>query len=87
MASDMYPHSSHHCSLQRVPLCRRTPNEAVSLEHLKKLGVLYWRLKGEEDPKLAAIREARGYSYKVPWLERSPSALLDPCNSIQTDHI
>ena len=45
--------------------CRRTPNQAVSLEHLKKLGVLYWRLKGEEDPKLAAIREARGYSYKV----------------------
>lgn len=32
---------------------------------MKKLGVLYWRLKGEEDPKLAAIREARGYSYKV----------------------
>ena len=46
-------------------LCRRTPNEAVSLDHLKKLGVLYWKLKGEEDPKLKAIREARGYSYKV----------------------
>ena len=45
--------------------CRLTPNEAVSLEHLKNLGVLYWKLKGEEDPKLAAIREARGYTYKV----------------------
>lgn len=46
-------------------LCRKTPNEAVPLDHLKKLGVLYWKLKGEEDPKLKAIREARGYSYKV----------------------
>jgi hypothetical protein len=48
--------------------CRRTPNESVSLDYLKKLGVLYWKLKGEEDPKLQAIREARGYSYKVLWL-------------------
>ena len=60
-----FPHRSHHSSLVRVPFCRRTPNERVSLEHLKKLGVLYWKLKGEEDPKLTAIREARGYSYKV----------------------
>ena len=45
--------------------CRRTPNEAVSIDNLKRLGVLYWKLKGEEDPKLQAIREARGYSYKV----------------------
>ena len=45
--------------------CRTVPNEAVSLDYLKKLGVLYWKLKGEEDPKLQAIREARGYSYKV----------------------
>lgn len=40
-------------------------NEPVSLEHLKKLGVVYWKVNGEEDPKLQAIRDARGYSYKV----------------------
>ena len=37
----------------------------MSLDYLKKLGVLYWRVDGESDPKLQAIRDARGYSYKV----------------------
>ena len=37
----------------------------MSLDYLKKLGVLYWRVDGEDDPKLQAIRDARGYSYKV----------------------
>ena len=37
----------------------------MSLEYLKKLGVLYWRVDGEDDPKLQAIRDVRGYSYKV----------------------
>jgi hypothetical protein len=32
---------------------------------LQRLGVVYWKLSGEEDPKLQAIREVRGYSYKV----------------------
>lgn len=45
--------------------CRLEPNEPVSLEHLSKLGVVYWKVNGEEDPKLQAIRDARGYSYKV----------------------
>lgn len=45
--------------------CRREPNEPVSLEHLKQLGVVYWKLTGEFDPKLQAIRDARGYTYKV----------------------
>ena len=60
--------SHAHASLKLMccPVsCRRTPNEAVSLDYLKRLGVLYWKLKGGEDPKLQAIREARGYSYKV----------------------
>ncbi|CAK0734772.1 hypothetical protein CVIRNUC_000479 [Coccomyxa viridis] len=48
---------------QRLPH-RRSPNEAVSLDYLKKLGVLYWRVDGEDDPKLQVIRDARGYSYK-----------------------
>ncbi|EIE26677.1 aci-reductone dioxygenase [Coccomyxa subellipsoidea C-169] len=48
---------------QRLPH-RLEPNETVSLEHLQKLGVVYWKVDGEEDPKLQAIRDARGYSYK-----------------------
>ncbi len=47
---------------------RRTPNEAVSIEQLRALGVLSWHLDTtdlEADPKLAAIRAARGYSYHV----------------------
>lgn len=47
---------------------RRTPNEAVSIEQLRALGVLSWHLNTtdlESDPKLAAIRAARGYSYHV----------------------
>ena len=40
----------------------------MSLDYLKKLGVLYWRVDGEDDPKLQAIRDARGYSYKVSLL-------------------
>ena len=44
---------------------RREPNEPVSMELLRKLGVLYWKVNGEEDPKLKAIRAVRGYSYKV----------------------
>ena len=35
------------------------------MELLRKLGVLYWKVNGEEDPKLKAIRAVRGYSYKV----------------------
>ena len=35
------------------------------MEDLQRLGVMYWKLSGEQDPKLEAIREARGYSYKV----------------------
>jgi 1,2-dihydroxy-3-keto-5-methylthiopentene dioxygenase len=44
---------------------RREPNEPVSLQQLKELGVVYWKVQGEDDPKLQAIRVARGYTYKV----------------------
>lgn len=40
---------------------------------LRKLGVLSWRLDADAhrtDPKLSAIREARGYSYEV-WCTRA----------------
>lgn len=41
---------------------------SVTPEQLSKLGVLCWRLDADAyrtDPKLRAIREARGYSYEV----------------------
>lgn len=64
-SSDVF-HAHNSLKLMCCPVsCRMTPNEAVSLDYLKKLGVIYWKVKGEEDPKLQAIREARGYSYKV----------------------
>jgi hypothetical protein len=48
---------------------RRTPNEPVSVADLRRLGVLSWHLNSgdglEDDPQLAAIRKARGYSYQV----------------------
>ena len=49
-------------------LIRLNPNQPVPLEKLRDLGVLYWKLDAdnhETDPKLAAIRKARGYSYQV----------------------
>lgn len=48
---------------------RRTPNEPVPVADLRRLGVLSWHLNSgdglEDDPQLAAIRKARGYSYQV----------------------
>jgi 1,2-dihydroxy-3-keto-5-methylthiopentene dioxygenase len=47
---------------------RREPNEPCSLSALRELGVLAWRLDAdnhETDPRLAAIRKVRGYSYTV----------------------
>ncbi len=44
---------------------RQSPNRPASMTDLQRLGVVYWKLSGEEDPKLQAIREVRGYSYKV----------------------
>ncbi|XP_073109741.1 acireductone dioxygenase 1 isoform X2 [Elaeis guineensis] len=46
----------HHCE----------PKEFVSLEKLSELGIVSWRLSGdnyETDENLKKIREARGYSY------------------------
>ena len=43
----------------------------MPLEKLRDLGVLYWKLDADNhvtDPKLAAIRKARGYSYQVKLL-------------------
>jgi len=58
---------------------RREPNEAVSVETLKDLGIHYWKLdpegyeypalavpwdpKDATDPRLAQLRDDRGYSY------------------------
>ncbi|XP_029972595.1 acireductone dioxygenase [Salarias fasciatus] len=50
---------------QRKPH-RLQPNQAVSLEELKQLGVCYWKLNAdiyENDPALKQIREDQGYSY------------------------
>lgn len=47
---------------------RLVPNEPCSLAALRQLGVLSWRMdadKHETDPKLAAVRKARNYSYMV----------------------
>ena len=35
------------------------------MEDLQRLGVVYWKVNGENDPKLQAIRDVRGYSYKA----------------------
>ena len=60
--------SLSHKSGSDTLLCRLNPNQPVPLEKLRDLGVLYWKLDAdnhETDPKLAAIRKARGYSYQV----------------------
>ena len=49
-------------------MCRCEPNEPCSLSALRELGVLAWKLDAdnhETDPRLAAIRKVRGYSYTV----------------------
>ncbi|KAK9841511.1 hypothetical protein WJX74_007032 [Apatococcus lobatus] len=46
---------------------RKTPNEPAAIAKLRELGVLSWKLDAdnhENDPKLEAIRKARGYSYQ-----------------------
>ncbi|KAK5609308.1 1,2-dihydroxy-3-keto-5-methylthiopentene dioxygenase [Crenichthys baileyi] len=50
---------------QRKPH-RLNPNQPVTLDELKKLGVLYWKLNAdtyESDPELEKIRKDQGYSY------------------------
>jgi hypothetical protein len=63
-------HASHSSLAHRHMLagCRQTPNKPCPLEKLKELGVLYWKLDAdnwENDPRLAAIRKVRNYSYMV----------------------
>ena len=44
------------------------PNRPASIEQIRKLGVLSWKLDAdnhEDDPKLKAIRADRKYSYQV----------------------
>ena len=49
--------------LQRLPH-KTDPLEPVSGEELINLGVVFWEgLQGEDDPKLAQIREERNYNY------------------------
>jgi hypothetical protein len=56
--------------------CRQAPNKPCPLAKLRELGVLYWRLDAdshESDPRLAAIRRVRNYSYTVGgWGGRPP---------------
>mmetsp|Transcript_64574 Transcript_64574/g.139694 ORF Transcript_64574/g.139694 Transcript_64574/m.139694 type:complete len:192 (+) Transcript_64574:28-603(+) len=48
---------------QRLPH-KTDPLEPVSGEELINLGVVFWEgLQGEDDPKLAQIREERNYNY------------------------
>ena len=47
---------------QRLPH-KKAQNEEVSLKELESLGVHYWNINGEEDPRLQEIREQYGYSY------------------------
>ncbi|XP_023208441.1 1,2-dihydroxy-3-keto-5-methylthiopentene dioxygenase isoform X2 [Xiphophorus maculatus] len=50
---------------QRKPH-RLNPNQSVSLDELRKLGVFYWKLNAdtyETDPELEKIRKEQGYSY------------------------
>lgn len=50
---------------QRKPH-RLEPNQPVSLEELKRLGVFHWKLNAdlhESDPELQQIRKDQGYSY------------------------
>lgn len=67
MAAFESPHSSFlHGHV--LACCRQTPNKPCPLEKLKELGVLYWKLDAdnwENDPRLAAIRKVRNYSYMV----------------------
>ena len=51
------------------------------MEELRDLGVLYWKLDAdnhEHDPKLQAIREARGYSYQVTQRLAAAQPVLEP---------
>jgi hypothetical protein len=62
-----------HAALPQPPVARhrprrQSPNKPCSLAKLRELGVLYWRLDAdshESDPRLAAIRKVRNYSYTV----------------------
>lgn len=52
----------------RAHMCRQIPNKPATAEGLSKLGILAWKLDPtdwESDPKLAAIRKVRSYSYHV----------------------
>jgi hypothetical protein len=47
---------------------RLEPHEPCSLQRLRALGVLSWKLdadKYEDDPQLEAIKKVRNYSYTV----------------------
>lgn len=47
---------------------RQSPNKPCPLSTLRALGVLSWQMDAdgwESDPKLAAVRKVRNYSYMV----------------------
>ena len=55
-------------SILRLCLLRLEPNQAVGLDKLSELGVLYYKLDAdshETDARLAAIRKVRNYSFTV----------------------
>lgn len=69
---DMHAFTAIHCIWHPAhgAICKRrqTPNKPCSLAKLRELGVLYWKLDAdnhETDPRLAAIRKVRNYSYTV----------------------
>jgi 1,2-dihydroxy-3-keto-5-methylthiopentene dioxygenase len=58
----------------------RSPNEPVSAAALRDLGVLVWKVPPgtpEGEARLAAIKEARGYSYSVR--RRRPDTVWSVC--------
>jgi hypothetical protein len=53
---------NHDCAFRKIP------NEPVSLSKLRELGVVSWKIDVDNyktDPKLAAIKQHRGYTYQV----------------------
>jgi 1,2-dihydroxy-3-keto-5-methylthiopentene dioxygenase len=74
---------SDETSDQRLPHKREVDPE-VSLEYLTRLGVInFGGINGVDDPKLAAIREERGYNYS-DLVVISPEKLPDYENKIKS---
>ncbi|XP_074656835.1 acireductone dioxygenase-like isoform X2 [Tubulanus polymorphus] len=66
------------------------PPQFVALEDLKKLGLLYWKLDGDNyEPELNVIRADRGYNYEDE-IEATPEKLPnyeEKLKSFFTEHL